>query len=286
MHIQALVAALLPATALAWQAPGYGGFNLRWQSNFIGGGNQLPNGNDWHYITGDIGVNAELQTYKADPRNLQLSGGETLQIVPWRDSSIAKGWSSGRIESKYNVYPDDGRLTRVEASIRFGGNGQGNKRGMWPAFWMLGDALRSQGVGWPGCGEIDIMETVNGELTGHGTIHCDVYPGGICNEGNGIGSPVGVADYSWHTWRVEIDRRSGNWLDQSLVWYLDGREFHRVQGNRINNFGVWQRLAQSPFYVILNVAVGGTWPGYPDGNTWDGYGSMMEVGYVAHYTTN
>ncbi|KEY73601.1 hypothetical protein S7711_09137 [Stachybotrys chartarum IBT 7711] len=285
MHIYAaLLAAVLPAT-LAWDAPQYAGFGRRWQSSFIGSSSTLPNGNDWNYITGDLGVNAELQIYTSSTRNMQLSGGETLQLVPWRDSGALRGWTSGRIESRYVFTPEAGRLTRVEAAIRFGGNPAANKQGMWPAFWMLGNALRTSGLGWPACGEIDIMETVNGQLTGHGTIHCDVYPGGICNEGTGIGAPTGYPDYGWHTWRVEIDRRPGNWWDQSIVWYIDGREFHRVQGSRINNQLVWQRLAQSPLYIILNVAVGGTWPGYPTGNTWDGYGSMMEVGYVGHYST-
>lgn len=82
MHIYAaLLAAVLPAT-LAWDAPQYAGFGRRWQSSFIGSSSTLPNGNDWNYITGDLGVNAELQIYTSSTRNMQLSGGETLQLVP------------------------------------------------------------------------------------------------------------------------------------------------------------------------------------------------------------
>jgi hypothetical protein len=280
----AVVAAALSGVAQAWESPQYAGFNRIWQANFVGDGGSLPDGNLWNIVTGDLGVNAELQVYTSNARNVQRSGGETLQLVPWRDGGVPKGWTSGRIESKYTWTPEAGRLTRAESLIRFGGNSPGNKQGIWPAFWALGDVLR-RGGSWPSCGELDILETVNGQLTGYGTIHCDVYPGGICNEGSGIGASTGIPDQGWHTWRIEIDRRPGNWLDESISWYLDGQLFHRVAGSRIGNAAVWNSLAHSPLYFILNVAVGGSWPGYPNGATQDGYGSMMEVAYVSHYST-
>ncbi|KAG9258765.1 secreted glucosidase [Emericellopsis atlantica] len=272
----------LSAFATAWEAPQYGGFSRVWQETFPGAAGTLPNEGTWTILNGDLGVNNELQVYKRDPRNVQISGGNTLQLVPWRDGSQPKGWTSGRMESKYTFTPEAGRVTRVEAAIMFGPSPTGNKQGIWPAYWMLGNSIR-QGTVWPACGELDIMETVNGQLIGHGTVHCNVYPGGICNEGNGIGSSIGFPDQGWHTWRLEIDRRSGNYLDQSINWYLDGVHFHQVTGSRIGNAQVWASLAQSPLFFILNVAVGGDWPGSPNGNTWDGYGSRMEVGYVAHY---
>ncbi|KAJ4251487.1 hypothetical protein NW762_011472 [Fusarium torreyae] len=279
-----VLSSFLAGTALGWGAPGYSGFNLVWQDSFAGSGGSSPNGNNWNTITGYLNVNAELEVYTSSNRNLQLSGGDTLQIVPWRDSSAQNGWTSARIESKYVFTPQAGRLTRVEAPIRFGTSAIANKQGIWPAFWMLGDSLRHGGV-WPASGEIDILETVNGQLTGYGTIHCDVYPGGICNEGTGIGGTISIPDQDWHTWRVEIDRRPASWVQESITWYRDGIQFHQVTGGRINNQAVWNTLARSPLYFILNVAVGGTWPGYPNGNTQDGYGSMMEVGYVAQYVS-
>ncbi|KAJ3494026.1 hypothetical protein NLG97_g4346 [Lecanicillium saksenae] len=256
----------LAAVTGAWDAPNYGGFNRVWQDNFAGNGGNLPNEGTWNIITGNLGVNNELEVYTRDSRNVQLSGGNTLQLVPWRNGG---GWTSGRIESKYTFTPP----WRIN-----------NKQGIWPAWWMLGDSLR-HGGGWPQCGELDILETVNGQLTGHGTMHCDTFPGGICNEGNGIGSSVGFPNQDWHTWRLEIDLRPGNWVDQSIVWYLDGNEFHRITGGRINNYNVWRSVAQSPLYFILNVAVGGNWPGAPNGATQDGWGSMMEVGYTAQYVS-
>lgn len=229
-----------------------------WQETFAGGGGTSPNQNNWNIITGNLGVNNEMETYSSSTKNVQLSGGNTLQIVPWRDGSAPQGWTSGRLESKYVFTPADGRVTRAESLIRFGSNAPGNKQGIWPAFWMLGNVLRNGGQ-WPACGEIDVLETVDGRLTGYGTLHCDRFPGGICNEGNGIGNNIGIPDQNWHTWRVEWDRRNGDWQQQTLTWFMDGRQFHQISGARIGNYNVWSSVVYSPVFFILNVAVGGNW---------------------------
>ncbi|TGJ86336.1 hypothetical protein E0Z10_g2406 [Xylaria hypoxylon] len=253
----------LAATSVAAEAvPGYGGYNVVWQENFYGASGSLVEEGNWNIIERSRADNAnnEWQTYTRSNQNHQLSGGSTLQIVPLNNN----GWTSARLESKYVFTPSDGRRTMVEAKIRFGANGAAQKQGIWPAFWILGDSIR-HGTGWPGCGEIDILEMVNGILTGYGTIHCDVAPGGICNE------------YS------VIDRTPGSWADESITWYRDGAQFMQVTGGRINNVNVWNSLATAPLYIILNVAVGGDWPGAPNGNTLGSWGSEMEVAYVAHY---
>ncbi|KAF5006969.1 hypothetical protein FDECE_6685 [Fusarium decemcellulare] len=274
----------LASTSLAWDAPSYSGWSRKWQDNFAGAAGTLPDTSRWNIITGYLNVNAELEVYTSSTRNVQRSGGSTVQLVPWRDASAQKGWTSGRVESKYVFTPAAGKKTRVEAQLRFGDSPIGNKQGIWPAFWMLGNALRTGGS-WPACGELDIMESINGQLTGYGTAHCDVYPGGICNEGTGIGGSIGIPDQGWHTWRIDINRAKSSWQEETITWFMDGRQFHQITGARIGNQGVWNTLAHSPLYFIMNVAVGGTWPGYPNGNTADGYGSMLEVAYVAHYTT-
>jgi beta-glucanase (GH16 family) len=164
----ALLPLLLPL-ASAWNAPSYSGYRLVWSDSFAGASATLPNENNWNIIDGNLGVNNELQTYRRNTRQVQTSGGNTLQLVPWREGN---GWTSGRIESKYTFTPQAGRRTMAEAQIRFGGNPTSTKQGIWPAFWLLGDSIR-HGTGWPACGELDIMETVNGQLTGYGTMHCD-----------------------------------------------------------------------------------------------------------------
>ncbi|KAG6003925.1 hypothetical protein E4U21_001604 [Claviceps maximensis] len=274
---------LVLAAAVDAGAPNYPGFTLCWQDNFAGPRGSSPGGY-WNRINGFLNVNGELETYTSSPRNVQLSGGNTVQIVPWRDGNTQKGWTSGRLESRYVFTPSAGKITRVEAAIRFGANSPSTKKGVWPAFWMLGDALR-HGKPWPGCGEIDIMEELNGESVGYGTVHCQQYPGGICNEPTGIGSPVNFGRNTFHVWRVEFDRRSNDFKQQALTWFVDGRQFHRVSGSRIGNASVWATLCHNPMFFILNVAVGGGWPGYPTDSTRDGYGAMMEVAYVAHYSS-
>jgi beta-glucanase (GH16 family) len=267
----------------AWNAPDYAGYKLIWQDSFVGASGTSPNTGNWNIINGHLNVNGELETYTSATKNVQLSGGSTLQIVPWRDGSVAGGWSSGRLESKYTFTPAAGHVTMAEAQIRFGGNAIANKKGIWPAFWTLGDSLR-HGTGWPACGEIDILETVNGQLTGYGTMHCDVFPGGICHESSGLGASIGIPDQGWHTWRAVWDRTNGDWHAQTITWFMDGRQYHQITGAQINNQNVFESVSAKPLYFILNVAVGGGWPGNPDGNTQDGYGSMMEVGYVAQYS--
>ncbi|KAK3379085.1 glycoside hydrolase family 16 protein [Lasiosphaeria ovina] len=271
----------LPVLVSAWGAPSYGGYNLVWSDSFAGSGGNLPNQNNWNIIDGYLNVNGELETYRATSKQVQTSGGNTLQIVPWRDGS---SWTSGRIESKYTFSPQAGKRTMAEALIRFGGNDISTKQGIWPAFWLLGDSLR-HGTGWPACGELDIMESVNGRLTGYGTMHCDTYPGGICNEPNGRGGNIGIPSQDWQTWRIVWDRTPSAWQSQTITWFLNGQQYWQIRGSDINNQNVWNTVANNPMYFILNVAVGGSWPGYPNGATLDGYGAMMEVAYVAHYSS-
>ncbi|KAK8117347.1 uncharacterized protein PG998_005628 [Apiospora kogelbergensis] len=269
-----LALASLVASSLA-------GFSLKWNDAFDGSGGSSPDTGNWNIITGDLNVNNELETCT---RNIQISGGKTLQIVPWKGGGT-HGWTSGRIESKYTFTPANGVVTRVESRIRFGSNAVSTKQGLWPAFWMLGNSIRN-GVSWPGCGELDIMETVNGVLRGYGTTHCDRAPGGICKETQGLGGSIAIPNQDFHLWRLEWDLTSSNWQSQSIKWSMDGNVFHTITGGNIGNQGVWNTLAHAPVFFILNMAVGGSWPGNPNGATQDGYGAMMEVGYVAHYQRN
>ncbi|KAK4212661.1 glycoside hydrolase [Rhypophila decipiens] len=278
----AFILAALPVLVSAGNAPGISGYRLVWQDNFSGPSGQLPDESKWEIIDRNLGVNGELQTYKRSNHNLQKSGGETLQLIPWREGN---SWTSGRVESWYTFTPEAGKRTLAQAEIRFGGNDIRNKQGIWPAFWTLGQSIRT-GTKWPACGEVDILETVNGQLKGYGTVHCDVSPGGICREFEGIGAAIDIPDQSWHTWTAVWDRTSNDWTRETITWFRDGQQYHKIDGARIGNFAVWQSLAQKPLFFILNVAVGGQWPGYPNDITYDGYGAMMEVRYVAHYVSN
>ncbi|KAK4099228.1 glycoside hydrolase family 16 protein [Parathielavia hyrcaniae] len=285
MHIAAYLslAPLLATAVSAWSAPSYSGYQLVWADTFAGANGQLPNEANWNIIDGNLGVNNELQTYRRSARHVQTSGGGTLQVVPWQDAGSG-AWTSGRVESKYTFTPQPGRRTMAEAQIRFGGNDVGTKQGIWPAFWLLGDSIRS-GTPWPACGELDILETVNGQLTGYGTIHCHVYPGGVCNEPAGRAGTVAIPSQGWQRWRIVWDRTPGDWRSETVTWFMNDRQFHQVRGDQLNDQTVWASLTAKPLFFILNVAVGGNWPGYPNDRTLAGYGAMMEVGYVAQYSS-
>lgn len=155
--------------------------------------------------------------------------------------------------------PADGRVTRVESSLRIGSNAATAKQGHWPAFWLLGNSYRTNNVLWPACGEVDIFENINGKPTVWGVVHCDQPRGGVCNEPEGLVNTTALPDSQYHTYRVDIDRRSSDWRRQSITWFQDGKQFNQVTGTRINNQAVWATLAQSPLYIILNVAIGGDW---------------------------
>ncbi|KAH7121959.1 concanavalin A-like lectin/glucanase domain-containing protein [Dactylonectria estremocensis] len=267
----------LPALVAAIQAPNIDGLKIAWQEDFTGCQGCSVNLDTWN-VALDISVNNELQEYSKSNSNIQLSGGESLQLVPWKSDDGQ--WTSGRIESKTSWMADPGCIMRVEAQLRSGESM--NKQGMWPAFWMLGDAIR-HGTEWPTCGELDIFERVNGDLTGYGTVHCGQLDGGACNEPSGLGQDVAIPDGNFHNWAIVIDRTSGNWQTETITWLLDGTPFHSLVGSDLGDEGTWGTLAHSPMYILLNVAVGGNWPGYPDDATESGYGNMMEVMYVAVY---
>lgn len=240
--------------ASAIQPPALDGLHLSWQESFDGCAGCAPNPDEWN-VALNTNTNNERQEYTDSNSNIQLSGGQTLQLVPWKDGNGA--WTSGRIETQDSFTPQPGKIMRVQAALRMGTNA--NRQGLWPAFWLLGDAMR-HGTDWPMCGEIDVMEQVNGIPEGHGTVHCGQPEGGVCNEPTGLGRSVGIPDSEFHSWGIVIDRTSNNWQAETISWFLDGNVYSTLSGAQIGDEGTWATLAHSPLYLILNVAVGGNWP--------------------------
>ncbi|KAF9774225.1 hypothetical protein IL306_007793 [Fusarium sp. DS 682] len=279
------ILALLASTSSAHQVPKLPGFKAVWSDSFEGSAGSLPDTSKWSIEAWYKDLNGDYQEYKASKENLQLSGNGVLRIIPKRDSSTAKGWSSGRLESKYTFTPAPNAKTVIQGYLRLGKAPASKKQGIWPAFWLLGDTHRTGGPIWPACGEIDIMEHVNGDTQGHAAIHCDKAPGGICEEKKGIANSVDLPDAgtNWHTWKVVIDRTPSNWVEEGVTFYVDGKQFHELKGSRINDKQVWATIAQNKMFVLLNVAVGGDWPQPPNEATAEGLEAGMEVGYVAHY---
>jgi beta-glucanase (GH16 family) len=145
-------------------------------------------------------------------------------------------------------------------------------QGIWPAFWMLGNDIGS--VGWPTCGEIDIMENIGREPTiVHGTLHGPGYSGG-----NPLGASYTLpngAEFAddFHEFAIE-------WEANVVRWYVDGDLYRTRTPSDVPSGARW--VYDHPFYMILNVAVGGNWPGSPDGSTQ--FPQTMTVDYVRVYT--
>ncbi|MEV6349852.1 family 16 glycosylhydrolase [Actinoplanes sp. NPDC051851] len=238
---------------------------VTWSDEFDGAAGAAVDGTKWSFDTGGTGWgNSELEYYTNSTDNVRQDGAGHLAITARKanpnDYQCWYGtctYTSGRILT-------NGRFTqkygRFEASIKIP-KGQG----VWPAFWMLGDNLSS--AGWPQSGEIDIMENVGKEPnTVYGTIHGPGYSGGSAVGGHTTASAA-LGD-AFHTYAVD-------WSPNLIVWYLDGTEYFRATPSSVGG-NTW--VFDHPFFMILNVAVGGSWPGSPDATT--SFPQTMLVDYV------
>ncbi|NUT49909.1 MAG: carbohydrate-binding protein [Saccharothrix sp.] len=272
------------------------GWTLRWSDDFTGNANTLPSSQNWIFDTGhgypggagNWGT-GEIQNYTTDTRNIALDGSGNLRITALRDSSGA--WTSGRIETqRADFKPPAGGKMAIEGRVQMPSVTGSAALGYWPAFWALGSPYRGNYWNWPGIGELDVMENVNGVNKVWGTLHCGVNPGGACNETTGLGSSVQCPNTSctgnFHTYRFEWDASVS---PQVLRWYVDGRQFHSVSQSQLDSTS-WNNMAShSGYFLLLNLAIGGAFPdaiaGFttPTSATVPGY--SMLVDYVAVWTT-
>ena len=222
------------------------------------------NGSKWTMETGDNVNNHERQYYTNSTSNAAHDGQGNLVITARRENPGNYQCWYGRCEYTSARLNTAGKFTQTygtfEARIKMS-RGQG----MWPAFWMLGNDIGN--VGWPQSGEIDIMENVGFEPnTVHGTLHGPGYSGsGGIGAGYSIGSPF--AD-GFHTFRVE-------WSPDRIVWKVDGNTY---QTRTPADLGGREWVFDKPFFMILNLAVGGYWPGDPDGST--PFPNTLTIDYV------
>jgi beta-glucanase (GH16 family) len=229
-----------------------------WSDDFDGPAGTLPSSAHWTYDLGGGGWgNQELETYTSDPTNVHLDGAGHLVI---HVDKTASGYTSARIKTQGRVSAQYGR---VEARIRlpFG-------QGIWPAFWMLGADF--PGTSWPQCGEVDIMENVGREPSvNHGSLHGPGYSGG--SSVSSTYTLPGGAPFSddFHVFAID-------WKPQSIAFSVDGVVYRSVTPAALPAGAPW--VFDKPFFVILNVAVGGTFPGNPNGTT--AFPQEMLVDYV------
>lgn len=243
------------------------GWILVWSDEF--NGDKLDT-SKWRFDVGNNNGwgNNELQYY-TDGRNIKLENG--FLIIEARREDIREGsrvfnYTSSRIktESRFSV-----KYGKIEARIKVPSG-----KGLWPAFWMLGENFRY--VGWPMCGEIDIMEFLgHDKWTVYGSLHGPGYSGG-----QAITKAFRLDVTKDKPFTEEFYVFGVLWNEDEIAWYVNDKIYHRVTKEEIEKRGrIW--VFDQPFFIILNLAVGGNWPGYPDFTT--PFPARMYVDYVRVY---
>jgi beta-glucanase (GH16 family) len=273
------VAALITASVIV-AVSGAGGtekrakatWTLVWHDEFNGTAGESPSSAKWTY---DIGTgtppgwgNKELEYYTSSRANSQLDGAGHLDIIARRGVLNPHlrlyRYTSARLKTLGLFAHEYGRF-EIRMKIPAG-------QGLWPAFWMLGND--SPTVGWPNCGEIDVMEAIGKDPDAvYGSIHGpDCTDGCISNRfdatGLTAGNPLAAA---FHTYTV-------TWSPSSISFYLDG---HRYAQNGLADMPKGSWVFNHPFYLLLNLAIGGVWAGPPDASTH--FPAKLVVDYVRVY---
>lgn len=239
-------------------------WELTWSDEFEGEAGELPDSENWTFDigTGENGWgNSELQYYTNQPENVSLNGNGNLVITARAESLSGSSFTSARIKTEGLFNQAYGRF---EARLKtpFG-------RGIWPAFWMLGADFSE--VGWPQTGEIDIMEYRGQEPSRvHGSLHGPGY-----SAGNAVTSSFSLNnsrfDTEYHLFAVE-------WFEDKIYYYIDDIRYQSIERSDIE--GEW--VFNKPFFLILNVAVGGTFVGPPSDQT--PFPQEMIIDYVKVYS--
>ena len=222
-------------------------WQIVWQDEFDGPAGQSPDASKWAFdlgrgANGDGWGNQELQVYTDLPENISLDGDGNLAITALNQG----GYTSGRVKTK-DIFEQ--AYGRFEARIKLPWG-----RGIWPAFWMLGANIDE--TPWPQCGEIDILEYRGQEPTRvHGSLHGPGYSGG---------TPV-TKSYSLNNDRFDNDFHvfAVEWSQGVINFYVDDIVYQQVTSD--DTPGEW--VYNQPFFMLLNLAVGGNFVGPPNSET-------------------
>ncbi len=235
-------------------------WQLVWQDEFDGPAGQLPNQARWTYDIGTDWGNAQLEYDTDRPENASLDGQGNLAITARRESYEGQPYTSARLVTRGLFEQTYGRY-EVRIHMPSG-------PGMWPAFWLLGANIET--VGWPACGEIDIMEYRGQEpSTIHGSLHGPGYSGGQAVTRR-FDLTQDRFDTGFHVFAVE-------WGVDYINWYVDETLYQTVKPSDLPQAWVYDH----PFYIILNLAVGGNYVGPPNANT--SFPQTMLVDWVRVY---
>jgi beta-glucanase (GH16 family) len=241
---------------------------LTWSEEFNAPDGTPADSTKWTALVGGHGWgNNELEYYTTSTRNAHQERGslviEAIQEPYTGPDGVTRNYTSARLKTAGKFSQAYGRF---EARIKMPVG-----KGIWPAFWLLGDDIAT--VGWPKCGEIDIVENLGSEPSiAHGTIHGPGYSGD-----HAIGSPYTLPDGKrftddFHIFAVE-------WEPQEIRFYVDDNLYATRRPSDLPSGAHW--VYDHPFFIILNLAVGGNWPGSPDASTQ--FPQKMLVDYVRVY---
>jgi beta-glucanase (GH16 family) len=249
-------------------APRALGWGITWADDFTGINNQPWSGN-WSFQTGGNNANHELEIYVNSWANCHIisdgtgTDGQALQFEAQTDNGNQYGnWYSARI----NTYGKHsfGTGTYLEYRCKFPNSGDG----YWPAAWCLG----TSGGNWPYNGEIDVAEEVNAKWENYQTLHMPGANGGVYSPGTG---PITVnqSTTTYHNYGVWIQG------DGSYITYnIDGNNTITIYRSSTPGGATWEYNPGRQFYCILNLAIGGDFPGNPDGST--SVNGNFDVDYV------
>ena len=249
-------------------ASGNGTWTLVWSDEFNGADSSAPDPTKWTYDLGGNGWgNQELESYTSRPQNVQVQNGNlvitAVQETYSGTDGITRNYTSARLKTQGLFSQQYGKF-EARIKLPYG-------QGIWSAFWLLGSNISS--VGWPACGEIDIMENIGSKpSTIFGSLHGP--------QGSGEASlsaaytlPNGEKfSDDYHVFTVE-------WEPNEARFYVDGTLYESRKSADMPA-GSW--VFDHPFFIILNVAVGGNWPGSPDQTT--AFPQQMLVDYVHVYS--
>jgi beta-glucanase (GH16 family) len=227
---------------------------LTWYDDF--NGNQLDT-TYWNYETGGDGWgNHELEYYQ--PQNVSVQDGYLI-IHARKEDVGGRAYTSSRITTQFKQNVQYGRVD-IRALVPKG-------QGIWPALWMLGDAVHD--VGWPLCGEVDIMELIGGggkDSTVYGTAHWDQAGKHDSKGGQTSLSSGKIFADEFHVFSIV-------WTATTITWYLDDAPYYTIDITADDLSEL-----RNTFFFLFNVAVGGDWPGNPDASTV--FPQRMVVDYI------
>jgi beta-glucanase (GH16 family) len=226
---------------------------LVWSDEFNGPAGSAPSASKWTHDLGAYGApDHELETYTDSLANASLDGDGNLAIVARRQTvtgpdGLTRNYTSARLETQ-GLFSIKYGLIEARMKIPAG-------TGLWSAFWMLGDDITS--VGWPASGEIDVMEALGQDPFAYRTtIHG---PGG--RSGYSIGQNLKVSN----SLASQFNTYGMSWKANSITFLLNGTPWATVTPSDLSRGQTW--VFNKPFHLLLNLAVGGDYPGPPDSST-------------------